>query len=465
MVILRHPKNYLMLPTGSLAVEKTIDGDKAVSRITSGSGSITPIIPAIDVNIINLGRATGTGGTSLTTAPLPAPARPGRRRYALCTFHHGRGDNTLVTITNFSINGVNVVGDPDRYFASRYLSAGGAAALVALADNETTVTAQVLNTNAGDSRILEVYMVDCPLDLSLVLSAGADGNATDNGLCSINLPSVAGAPVVTTGSIRGSTYRWSEQTGYREDFIYSPSQAMTFVGSGFGGDGATPISARHQGSFAAQLLAATVVPEVPHAIDISRPDLVKDTLDVTTRTKNGVAFGAPAPDRRIVVCIGGYISGTWNPSVTIGGVPANLLANVNNGSGNGAAAIFMAHVPDGETGTIVINSGARLDYLVMPVYRITGLTSDVPVDTFTSAVASASHTPIVADEGVVIAYAHAGNAAAQEITGLGAGYFHEIAESNYYITGTHRRVRSSAPPTVGFSGGGYWWNRLLVSLG
>lgn len=106
----------------------------------------------------------------------------------------------------------------------------------------------------------------------------------------------------------------------------------------------------------------------------------------STGTFTGLSFGTAAVDRYLVAAFG-YNSATAATAATIGGVSATLLIGVNSPFGNARTAIFIAAVPTGTSGTVVLSNGAGGNTTIA-LYSITGLLSPAAVATN-----SASGTP------------------------------------------------------------------------
>lgn len=102
-----------------------------------------------------------------------------------------------------------------------------------------------------------------------------------------------------------------------------------------------------------------------------------DAVDRSTYTFNGVGFGTPAPDRQILVGIVHRGSGNRAvSSVTIGGNAAVRLGTEYRnaaGSNTSGASLWMANVPTGASGTIVVGLNASVARLGMDVYRASQL--------------------------------------------------------------------------------------------
>jgi hypothetical protein len=114
--------------------------------------------------------------------------------------------------------------------------------------------------------------------------------------------------------------------------------------------------------------ALTVVP-----VDISLTDNAVITTDLTTYTFSARALGVAESTRRIAVGITSNIStnGRTISSVTIGGVSASevVFARYDNGNSN-IAAIWIASVPTGTTGDVVVTFSAAMGYCTIDIYRL-----------------------------------------------------------------------------------------------
>jgi hypothetical protein len=115
--------------------------------------------------------------------------------------------------------------------------------------------------------------------------------------------------------------------------------------------------------------ALTVVP-----VDISLTDNAVITTDLTTYTFSARALGVAESTRRIAVGITSNIStnGRTISSVTIGGVSASevVFARSDNGPASTLAAIWMAEVPTGTTGDVVVTFSAAMGYCTIDIYRL-----------------------------------------------------------------------------------------------
>lgn len=105
-------------------------------------------------------------------------------------------------------------------------------------------------------------------------------------------------------------------------------------------------------------------------------------------TFSGMSFGTTNGGRKILVTITGEdasVGGTQSiSSVTIGGVTATrLVAIADTGFSNGAnAAVYMANVPSGTSGTVVVTFTGNMWTCAISVYRVLNA-SFTPKDTDT----------------------------------------------------------------------------------
>lgn len=99
-------------------------------------------------------------------------------------------------------------------------------------------------------------------------------------------------------------------------------------------------------------------------------------------TFSGVNFGAAAADRYLIAAFG-YNSATDALTATIGGAAATRLVGVNSPFGNARTAIFIALVPSGTSGTVVLSNGAGGN-TTLALYSVTGLLSPTAVATNTA---------------------------------------------------------------------------------
>lgn len=104
----------------------------------------------------------------------------------------------------------------------------------------------------------------------------------------------------------------------------------------------------------------------------------------TTTTYSGVSIGNADSTRQVLVMIVGGSTGVLAvppSSVTIGGITATQLALADPGADNFlSASIYMAAVPTGTTGAIVVNWTNPVEASSVLVYSLYHLSSTTPVD-------------------------------------------------------------------------------------
>ena len=114
-------------------------------------------------------------------------------------------------------------------------------------------------------------------------------------------------------------------------------------------------------------------------VEISQTDAAVITTDLTTYTFSGMELGAAHSNRKIVVHVvmSDGSAGTTISTLTIGGISAAVVSDgVTNASADGAGAStslsaqWMAAVPTGTTGDIVVTFSAESNNCAITVYRL-----------------------------------------------------------------------------------------------
>lgn len=133
--------------------------------------------------------------------------------------------------------------------------------------------------------------------------------------------------------------------------------------------------------------------------------------DATTYNFTSQAIGTAAADRYVIVTITGCIkSGSPGVSaVTVGGISATIVAQVD--SGFTAAAIAIAAVPTGTTATVVVTFNGTQYRAGIGVYSVTGLNSSTATGTDTDTTSSPSLSASSSSDGFAIAVSSAYEAA------------------------------------------------------
>jgi hypothetical protein len=114
---------------------------------------------------------------------------------------------------------------------------------------------------------------------------------------------------------------------------------------------------------------------------------VYNTTATTTVTFSGVSFSTAG---RRHLC---FMFGTFGPAatgVTIGGVTATLVATLSNGTAR--AYSYIASVPTGATGDVVVTFGSSSTNVFGVLYALYNLNSATPFDTATGTATSANIT-------------------------------------------------------------------------
>jgi hypothetical protein len=133
----------------------------------------------------------------------------------------------------------------------------------------------------------------------------------------------------------------------------------------------------------------------------------EDSVDRSTFTFSSQSLGTASDDRRIVVGIHTGGTGTIS-SVSIGGVSATRLTRSLDGSGNELCALWIAAVPTGTTGDVVVVWSTTTTNCAIGVWAVYGLVSNTAfavASTGTSATDPASVTIDIPQLGGVVGFA------------------------------------------------------------
>jgi hypothetical protein len=168
--------------------------------------------------------------------------------------------------------------------------------------------------------------------------------------------------------------------------------------------------------------------------------------DLTTYTFSTLSLGAVAGDRYIIVGVAGAVGAARTiSSVTVGGVGATAVA-YNQTPTYAKSAIYIAAVPTGTTGDVVVVWSAGMADCGVTLYRATGI-NPTAVDTLSTGANVATSTTGSIDSvagGVIV-----GNVA-----------FTDASAS--YQSSASKAYAAAATQTVGgsFSGATYTWTEL-----
>lgn len=150
-----------------------------------------------------------------------------------------------------------------------------------------------------------------------------------------------------------------------------------------------------------------------------------DTADLATYTFASQNFGAAASDRYIIVTIMARKSGasTTITGVTIGGVTATeVVQRTNNVTNSDIAGIFIAAVPTGTSGDVVVTLGATMVRCAIGLYATTGLSSATPYDSDSSVASPPSVSLDVPVNGFIIGAGLTAASTTATLTGITEDY-------------------------------------------
>lgn len=109
-----------------------------------------------------------------------------------------------------------------------------------------------------------------------------------------------------------------------------------------------------------QTITVTVT-DVAEDIVLAFTDSDSSATDSNTYTFSAVSLGTANQDRQIIVVVGSRIATSANvDSMTIGGVAATLILQQQSTTPSNTVAIFIAAVPTGATGDVVVNLSATV---------------------------------------------------------------------------------------------------------
>lgn len=150
-----------------------------------------------------------------------------------------------------------------------------------------------------------------------------------------------------------------------------------------------------------------------------------DASNLTTYTFATQNLGTAAGGRYIAVGIGarGTNSGLTISTVTIAGVSATETIQVtNSASSNNVSGIYIAAVPTGTTGDVVVTFSVGVLRCAIQMYRLVGIDSITASDTGTSTALDPTTSIDVPAGGVAIGAANCSNATTATWTGITEDY-------------------------------------------
>lgn len=164
------------------------------------------------------------------------------------------------------------------------------------------------------------------------------------------------------------------------------------------------------------------IPPVGSPATVSWTAISHDGSNQGTFTFSGLAIGAAATDRKVVVCVYARQGAvTAVSSMTVGGISATLVLAANNGSAVYVNEMWQADVPTGTTADVVVVFNGNANDAAVSVFRITGAASAAYNTASDILAADPSTTLNVSANGVAIATniaSDAGSAPTQAWTGM-----------------------------------------------
>lgn len=195
------------------------------------------------------------------------------------------------------------------------------------------------------------------------------------------------------------------------------------------------------------------------AFDLSFVTNAVQTTALTTYTFSSQSLGVADASRYIIVAAGGLtIGGQTIDSITVGGVSATVV-NTVLGTQNARASMWIAAVPTGTTGDVVVTfSSGGSDNCGIAIWRLVGAISSTATDTqvdgtLSSSALSASLTIPTGGAGIGYTFVIVSNRTFTW-TNMGAvDDFDVIIETNAgWHTGTTNTTAGAATRTVTASG-------------
>lgn len=182
--------------------------------------------------------------------------------------------------------------------------------------------------------------------------------------------------------------------------------------------------------------------------------------NLTTPTFSAQSFGVADATRRVIVGITGVKGANTTldiSGVTIGGVAATLVTKQrNNVTNTNVIAFFVAAVPTGTTGDVVITFNEQATRIGLAIWRLIGPGSSTSVDTDGSQVDPSSVNLDIPTGGGAIGYSSAITGTSSTPTGLTENLDAAVDASTTTHTAGTNTVGGGTTVTMGFnwSGGG-----------
>ena len=157
------------------------------------------------------------------------------------------------------------------------------------------------------------------------------------------------------------------------------------------------------------------------AITFSFLQSATDTADLSEYTFSSQSLGAADSDRYIIVGAIARKAGaaTSVSSVTIGGVTSTELLDISNSDSNSNnAGLFIANVPTGTTGDVVVTYGATMVRCAIGMWRILGIEDGTPYDSDSSTASDPSVSLDIPADGATVGMAISNSATTATWTGI-----------------------------------------------
>lgn len=141
-------------------------------------------------------------------------------------------------------------------------------------------------------------------------------------------------------------------------------------------------------------MSVIMIDSLRFGVPVVNPTMSYVSSNSSTAGSDPVTFtaqsiGTADATRKIIVAVGWSSAADQTiSSMTIGGVSAAQVVATDTSSGSGGAAIWIADVPTGTTGDIVIDWSGSVARCAIAVYRVVNLTSSTATDTDTATSAS-----------------------------------------------------------------------------
>ena len=120
-------------------------------------------------------------------------------------------------------------------------------------------------------------------------------------------------------------------------------------------------------------------------------------------TYTAVNFGTASSDRYICAIVTARNTSTFTTAATIGGIAATSVLELLNSSGSfHRASMFLAAVPSGTSGNIVLSFSVPIIRNMISVFALTGIDGPTPYATATSTANPASGTITIPADGLAI---------------------------------------------------------------